>query len=635
MSTEKKISFSGEDGGINRLMDDYKKKAESIYSKMKADADQLNISLEKQVEYLSSAIDKLEEQNRLTNTRMSRQGYKDYSLEMYNAKNEEQRQDARQGYETSSSEISKGKNEDKNVAEILRQIVKELENDEFEDEARTGGSKKGGIIAGGVSSNGECCDILEKYLKQIAHNTGGSGGKSAAEDKRQERQDRENAKKEKQQQDKKQESLFGSLLTSQAVSSVFSKVSQMGNAKDENSMVGKMFGLGVQAGVTAPLAALAAIVGLTPTGAGPVAMAAAVKTGELAGDMSGVGKDRELAERLARDKAANKLRALTGISAESDFSEFGLSKVESAELMSQMALSSKTRKSAHDKSYAMLGVEKGFSVDRGLLLEGENTSRYTNANNINNVAAIYTALRRRGLMKDDDFSKFTEEIKISNQYIKGKSNVLETVDSKMAANMQAQFRTIGGGWADDRLSSRLDQLDKMLSNPSNDYQKSSSFSVLSQLHPDMTYFQMLEEQSKGMLSEGYLSGMMKQKTSEVGGGESLMTYLTSQMGLSPEVSRSFVSAWEKNPSAWDKWGGTKEQLSAEMGYDEEFKKRVEGASGEFVTTVEKSTAVIANAFLKSWHDGILESFEYSGKKLSSELKTLIDDIFNEEKGNIH
>ena len=73
MADNKTVNFQGKDGGINRLMDQYKRKAESMYSGMQKDADKLNLSLEKQVAFMNKQVEQLEKQSRLIKQRLTDQ----------------------------------------------------------------------------------------------------------------------------------------------------------------------------------------------------------------------------------------------------------------------------------------------------------------------------------------------------------------------------------------------------------------------------------------------------------------------------------------------------------------------------------------------------------------------------------
>ena len=105
------------------------------------------------------------------------------------------------------------------------------------------------------------------------------------------------------------------------------------------------------------------------------------------------------------------------------------------------------------------------------------------------------------------------------------------------------------------------------------------------------------------------------------------------LGLKPGASRTLVEGFEKDRTRFDKFAGTEADLEAELGLKKKVNERLETASTQFVTTVQQSTAAIADAFLESWYTGLMESSKYNANKFVSEMQSEYDKIWDSDRGN--
>jgi len=642
MADNKTVNFKGKDGGINQLMDQYKRKADTMYSNMKRDADSLNMSLEKQVKFMNQQVDTLEKQSRLIKQRLVDQAASDFQSESFNSRNAQQREQANIGYRTTIEGAESKRTEDREVIGLLREMIRANEDDEFVDEARSSGPN---------GPNGNIMDILkrmEKELKGINKNTGitagvggaaggaaggffgslfgnrasgagggfggggagggfggGHGGGSHG--------------------------IFGGMLRANMVENLAKKLGKMGNVKSENEMIGSWAGLMAQGAISAPLVAAAALGDMFGYEGGTDL---ALKLGEVGGEVVGEAKSRELEEFEQYEIPMFKLGATTGQRTSKDLSGLGIERSKSVQLSLELAKAQMSRNALLSRTNLVARGEAGLGLDRSTMLGLAGMSRMTSGDMLENMSGLYGNMRSQGLMGSSNMLPFHEAMQFQLAFGQQKGSSLESLNSGDLSGAVTMMRGIGGGFGDQRGLGRMTQIDQGLAKPGNDYQKARSFSALSKLNPNASYFELLEMQEKGVMQEGYLGAMLKQLEGEVGGGQNLMMGAMSEFGVSPEVSRSLVEKFEKDRTYFDKFAGSTEDAATMAGFKGELGGKLAG-SEQWVTHMEVSVAKIADAFVESWHKGITEAFSYSGHKMSKELKREIDKLFHSEHGTHH
>lgn len=210
-----------------------------------------------------------------------------------------------------------------------------------------------------------------------------------------------------------------------------------------------------------------------------------------------------------------------------------------------------------------------------------------------------------------DQTKFSEILQQTSTLTNQLASQSEDVDIRNNIGLVGALRSIGGSFADPVLGSqKMMSINQSLTNPGTEYQKARSFGVLSGTKPGMSYFETLEAQENGIGQKGYLSGVLKQLEREGGGGENFMLGIKENLGLGASSSRKLAEAYNKNPTMFDNFSGSKEDLDKILGV-----KRAE----ENVAQKDKDKAIVDNSYAISALDGTLsilnQTFKAFGDKL--------------------
>ena len=642
MADNKTVNFQGKDGGINRLMDQYKRKAESMYSGMQKDADKLNLSLEKQVAFMNKQVEQLEKQSRLIKQRLTDQASQDYQQETFQAKTSQQRAQANEGYTTSTNQANVQREGDKQVVGLLREMIKANEDDEFVDEARKndnngpagiiailkrmeklqkdGNVGIGKIVALAAIAGGGAGTVAGVLAGQGGGGTGGTGGGGG-------HGGGGGGHGGGHSQGLAKDSMLKSLIRAEIINNAFNKMAKMGSVSNENQMIGELYGMGTQVGGMAAGKLMSMGSGIPFIGGiFESAGEGSEKMSELMGNLMSSSKTRELEEFEQYEIPMFKLGATTGMHSSGDLSDLGIERSKSVERSLSAAKAQMSKKQLLDRTELVARGELGLGLDNNTMMGLLGTSRMTTGGVKENMSNLYGNMRSQGLMGSDDMLPFHEALQFQMGLMNQKGGSLEMMNTDDFAGATSMMRGVGGGFGDARGGQRMGQIDQALSNPNNDYQKARSFAALSKLKPDASYFELLEMQEKGVAQEGYLGAMLKQLEGEVGGGEELMLGAAAEFGVSKSVSRTLVEKFEKDRNYFDQFGGTTAEAAKKAGYKGEFQGKLDG-SEQWVTHMEVSVAKIADSFAESWGKGITTAFTLSGIKLGHELHAAFDKAF--------
>jgi hypothetical protein len=207
-----------------------------------------------------------------------------------------------------------------------------------------------------------------------------------------------------------------------------------------------------------------------------------------------------------------------------------------------------------------LGLSTGYLSGLGKHQSYDTNSRETSGD-VQNLIKIMGAT---GQFRGGDFSRLAELLETSNQIAEDQSGYLEQINSDKNAGVMAGISRLGGSFADQRMGARIQTLQGALRTPDNDFKQADAYAVLRRQNPSKSFFELQEEQDKGLGAKGYMSGVMKDITSRSGSDDYKMQMVKSRFNLSPSQARRLYEGYNKNPDVFNFDQYTKAAKGADM-----------------------------------------------------------------------
>jgi hypothetical protein len=339
----------------------------------------------------------------------------------------------------------------------------------------------------------------------------------------------------------------------------------------------------------------------------------------LVGGLLSGSSGRNFEEQLAIQTKELELGAKTGgeIRGLTNKTNLGYSTRESLSMIEGLITSAGNRSGANQAGNA-LTMQRGLGLSQDVITQIVKDLRTTRSSaDIMQIASDVLAANPE-LRKDQ--TKFAEILQQTSQLTNQLANQTENVDPRANAGIVGALRSIGGSFSNpEQAAARMMSINQSLTSPGTDYQKSRGFGVLSGINPGGSYFQMLEEQEKGIGSKGYLGGILKQLRRETGGGEQLMLGVNQNLGLGASTSRKLVEAFEKNPEMFDKLAvGGKGDLEKVLG--------ISGRAESATSQRDREKAETDNAFSISASAGMWKVSTLTFESAVSEFKTIVKSL---------
>lgn len=312
------------------------------------------------------------------------------------------------------------------------------------------------------------------------------------------------------------------------------------------------------------------------------------------------------------------LRALTGrgITGSPNVG-LGFSTAESFEMMRPLVEASGSGRNAGTMTNQAQFLQRGLGLSTATITQMVKDIRVSRSGAdmvqiINDVLHSNPDLRR-------DQTKLSEVLSQSSQLTTQLASQTENLDLRKNIGIVGALRSIGGSFADPNLGvARMMSINQSLSAPTTDFQRARNFSALSSLSPGASYFQLLEMQEKGIGQQGFLPGVLNRLKRETGGGENFMLAASTNLGLPASTTRKLVAAFERNPKMFDAFTGGTGDLA----------KMLETRAGALVSERDVSKAKIDEAFSKSGAEGLLMTASETIKEASELLKAIPQAIGN-------
>jgi hypothetical protein len=201
----------------------------------------------------------------------------------------------------------------------------------------------------------------------------------------------------------------------------------------------------------------------------------------------------------------------------------------------------------------LMSTEIGFGLPTGYLSglakhQSFDTNKRETSGDVQNLIKIMGA---SGQFRGGDFSRLAELLETSNQIAEDQSGYLEQINSDKNAGIMAGMSRLGGSFADQRMGARISTLQGALRTPDNDFKQADAYAVLRRQNPQKSFFELQEEQDKGLGAKGYMSGVMKDIAARGGSDDFKMQMVKSRFGVSPSQARRMYEGYQKNPDVFN------------------------------------------------------------------------------------
>lgn len=449
--------------------------------------------------------------------------------------------------------------------------------------------------------------------------------------------------KQNKEQARHQESTFGALLKTAALTKVGGMISSIPQADNELDYVKPMTSvLGMlTGGILGNLADLLLGsqilgVGLGQTSFGGLGAELGEKFGEFAGSaLERTYKNRDqlttsnfrLQALLGRDIGVDNIHqgglGGTGKSQYTqDLSMYGATYRDVAELQYRIATAQGTGKNLAGGVENLLALQQGVGVNAELfsgLSELLRSSKESNRDVMKLVGGVLSAGQNNIFANDTAFLPEFLSKNFSDLH-KTFLATQNTVATGTTFDVLRRFDAIGGPFAsrDSRSQGLINTIHNSLTNPSSDNLKALSFIGLRQANPDMDFYQLLEERQKGLASPVYLKSMLSM-VDQIGGPESMKMFnLAGALGL--EGNLSAVRQLYKNQDRFLSGEWNLEDLVGSGKYSQEA-IRTRGR-GQTSTYSAQGTAQIDNAF----NDGAVEGIKVVGDRMKVLFGDMLDEV---------
>jgi hypothetical protein len=209
-------------------------------------------------------------------------------------------------------------------------------------------------------------------------------------------------------------------------------------------------------------------------------------------------------------------------------------------------------------------------------------------------------------VRGGDFTKLEEYVQIANSLAQRQTAVLDSVDVALNGRIMGSFAKLGGTFQDPQvLGSIIQAIDGSLSRPSSPYAQAMQFSVLAKQNPNMSRFELIEQQQKGIAAPGLMQGMMSMLSSASGGNQNLLKEQV--LAMFPQLSAAQVTRMVKGYSE-----GNLDLSFTQAGKDSSVLGKIE--RGGLVGNLQRNTAEIDNIFA------------VQGDKMVQQLQGILDSV---------
>lgn len=239
--------------------------------------------------------------------------------------------------------------------------------------------------------------------------------------------------------------------------------------------------------------------------------------------------------------------------------KFGVSKIQALEFSRNLARMQGSRGGIGSENVQLLAAEMALGLDAGTTLQSTTALRrdVSGVSTSGNLQNFIKVMKANGEFKGGDFSKLADLLSIQNDLTRDQSTILENVNANTSSQVLASFQRVGGSFADTAtMGQRIRTINSALTNPDNEFKRAFGYSVLRNINPQASFFELQEMQERGITQPGFLSASMERLQGMSGGNqERFMQLIKSRLGLSASQSRGLANAFIADPTIFKNIGG--------------------------------------------------------------------------------
>lgn len=269
-----------------------------------------------------------------------------------------------------------------------------------------------------------------------------------------------------------------------------------------------------------------------------------------------------------------------------------------------------------------LGIERGFGIDSGTItqaFQGERTGGSNAGIRMQRTLGLAIA---EGL----DRARFTDAIKDQNQLLSQFAQTSTKVSDDRLNQILFEFNRMGGMFriGDMRSMAGISTINEGLANPGSGFGQAMNYSVLRQLNPSSSIWNLVKMQEQGLQTPGFFKGTIDQY-SQMGVSEDFQKLMFKErFKLSNEAIDTIFSNKDRLGSM------TQQQFSGILGSD-----RISKEAEEMTPRLIRDQAEIANAFRNSFVEGIKtlrDKFEEELGLAAKEVARVLKEEFGVREG---
>ncbi len=601
MADEKKIKFAGDASDLTSAFQRIKEEAKALNQGLIEDAMKYSDVSKKQIGYIQEQIKAIERRNQISQKETIADMEDTFSAKFKAASTPAKRESVTSQFKAELARVAKEQKQDDLQVKLLKDIVESIKTTAKEEIAADRKNAEDTAFTILNDKEGKYSDE-EKFKAGVIQDLLGPG------------KNKLHFNENNEEEVKKNSSVFAALTADRIVKGIDKNLGLVIHAKSAEDIIKPAAGtLGMGVGATAGLAVEAATAGQIE------ATLLGADFGRILGDRFGDAYNRHIEESNTQQIARNRLSAITrqggGIG-----SDFGMTQGQLMEYQNQIFRASFNQRDLIHRSRVSLGLERGYGVDQNTLTQGFYSEQFTGQSSMNNAASVVAALEKRGIISGDNRLPLGMFLQNQSQMINTFSQTLEKVNQDNAADMLLRFNKFGGGFdvADPMSLGRIQNIHNQLVNPNNDFTQAANFSVLRKtLGPNASFLDIMKAQEQGLGGEHgaeFMKNTLDMVAQRGGSKENQILSLRARFpGMTIEQAENMLSNREG-------FGG--EQFKALADQERMVKQgQIIGEGTSRVTSIERDTAVIADAFAK----GALEGIETVGELFIKKLESLLQE----------
>lgn len=287
----------------------------------------------------------------------------------------------------------------------------------------------------------------------------------------------------------------------------------------------------------------------------------------------------------------------------------GYTDAEVAKLAKTFIMTSGQIEDAGQRTVKIMEYEKAFGVDTSKSLQLAGVSRMTGTSFENEFAMLFKSMSKSGSIDPSsrNFALFNEKLENLIRLIQFSGQKIYQPSGSMVSGVMGGFDMLGGSFADQRQTSRIQSISESISNPDNDFKRAFVMEAmvknLSGRGKSTDYVSVMEQMEKGAFGEGNLKSVFEGLKERHGTGNEGIMGMQAFTGLGWGESRKLTEVLnspdaQKFYDALDQYSeteaGSKEKTEIEKTVMNDFGINISKLANTNTTFVDELGATLTN-----------------------------------------